>query len=317
MTAPILVAGEALIDLFPTEPGPLADAETLRRAAGGAPANVAVGLARLESPPLLWTRVGADPFGTHLEDVLTDEGIPPEFVVVDDTRKTAHTLVGEDEEGDQAFTFFKEGSATFAMDAGTVPDGRLDAVEWVHVGGVLLSEPQGREAMFDLLERAQAADCTVSFDPNTRLDLWPDRSTLESTVDRALGHADVVKTDREDLDFVAGEQSTDAFVEDLFSRGPHTVCLTRGGDGVYARSDERAPWGEAETEQASLDVDVVETTGAGDAFTAGLIHALQVDGESLPRAVRYANAVGALTTTGTGAMGPLPTPADVEALLEA
>jgi len=194
MTDPdVLIAGETLIDLFPTTTGPLADAETFDRRAGGAPANLAVAMTRLGTAPYLWTRLGADPFGEHLADVLETQGVPDRFVEVDADRKTAHTLVGDDPAADQSFVFYKEGTATMAMEPGTVPDETLANLEWVHFGGVMLCEAPVRTAMLDLAERAQAQDCTVSFDPNTREDLWPDPADLEPTMRRALELADVVK----------------------------------------------------------------------------------------------------------------------------
>jgi fructokinase len=170
--------------------------------------------------------------------------------------------------------------------------------------------------MFDLVERASEHGCTVSFDPNTRPDLWPDASVLEETIERAIGLADVVKTDRDDLSFLLdGEERFEAVAEAISEYGPHTVLLTRGGDGAYARATGDAPWGPATVEQSAFDVEVVETTGAGDAFLAGSITGLRETG-SLAEAVRFATAVGALATTETGAMSGLPDRGAVETLLD-
>jgi fructokinase len=313
----VLVAGEALIDLFPTSEGPIAEAETLQREAGGAPANVAVALARLDYPPLLWTRLGEDPFGEHLASVLAEEGIREELIEWDDERKTAHTLVGQDAEGDQSFTFFADETATFAMEPGAVAEETLASVEWVHAGGVTLFTEPARSATLDLLERANEHDCIVSFDPNTRPDLWPDDTVLIETLERALGLADVVKTDQEDLSVLIDASDEDAVAEAVLDMGPHTVLLTRGGDGAMARAIADAPWGPAEAEFGGFDVDVVETTGAGDAFVAGTITALGLQGTSLSEALRYASAVGGLATTATGAMDGLPSTDAVAELLAA
>jgi len=313
----VLIAGEALVDMFPTTRGPLADVETFERRAGGAPANLAVAMTRLGTAPYLWTRLGSDPFGDHLADVLDRENVPDRFVEVDPDRKTAHTLVGDDPAADQSFVFYKEGTATMAMEPETVPDDVLADLEWVHFGGVMLCEEPARAAMFDLAERAQAAECTVSFDPNTRKDLWPDPAELEPTMRSALELADVVKTDREDLSILLEpvEDSIEAVAEKLTAYGPHTVLLTQGADGTYALATDDAPWGPAETDRPAFEVDALDTTGAGDAFTAGAITAL-LEGSSLADAIRFANAVGALTTTETGAMAPLPTREAVEELLK-
>ncbi|QSG13232.1 Sugar kinase, ribokinase family [Halapricum desulfuricans] len=310
----VLVAGEALIDLFPATPGPIADAETLTRRAGGAPTNVAVALARLGHPPLLWARLGDDPFGDHLADVLTDNGVREELLERDPERKTAHTLVGEDEDGDQSFTFFADETATFAMQPGAVPAETLERVEWVHVGGVTLHTEPSRSATLELMERASERGCTVSFDPNTRADLWPEASVLVETLERALGLADVVKTDRDDLSVLVDAADEDALAADLLERGPHTVLLTRGSEGAMARASEAAPWGPAETAFGGFEVDVVETTGAGDAFVAGTIAGLLGE-RSLSETVRYASAVGALATTATGAMDGLPSEDDVAEII--
>ncbi|WP_135662459.1 carbohydrate kinase family protein [Halorhabdus rudnickae] len=312
-----LIAGETLVDMFPTSSGPLADVETFERRAGGAPANLAVAMTRLGSAPYLWTKLGSDPFGDHLADVLDTEDVPDRFIEIDPDRKTAHTLVGDDPAADQAFVFYKEGTATMAMEPGTVADDALADLEWVHFGGVMLCEEPARTAMLDLAERAQAADCTVSFDPNTREDLWPDPTKLEPTMRDALELADVIKTDREDLAMLLDsvENSIETVAEELTGYGPHSVFLTQGSKGTYALATDDSPWGPAETDQPTLHVDAIDTTGAGDAFTAGAITAL-LEGKSLDEAIRFANAVGALTTTETGAMAPLPTREAVEGLLE-
>ena len=312
----VLVAGEALIDLFPATSGPIAEAETLRRRAGGAPANVAVALSRLGHPPLLWTRLGDDPFGEHLASVLAEDGVRKALIETDPDRKTAHTLVGQDADGDQSFTFFAEKTATFAMEPGAVGDETLETVEWVHVGGVTLHTEPSRSATLNLMERANEYGCTVSFDPNTRADLWPEESVLVETLDRAIGLADVVKTDQEDLAMLFEESNEDGLAAAVLERGPHTVMLTRGSDGAMARASEGAPWGPATAEFGGYDVDVVETTGAGDAFVAGSIAGFTGECDSLAETVQYASAVGALATTETGAMDGLPTASEAAELFE-
>ncbi|WP_181686242.1 carbohydrate kinase family protein [Halorhabdus salina] len=311
-----LVAGEALIDMFPTTSERLADVEQFKRRAGGAPANLAVAMTRLDSTPYLWTKLGDDPFGTHLEDVLTEQGVPDRFLNVDPARKTAHTLVGDDPDADQSFVFYKEDSATMAMEPETVPDDVLTDLAWVHFGGVMLCEEPARTAMLDLADRATDAGCTVSFDPNTRSDLWPDPEKIGPTMREALELADVLKTDREDLASVLSdpEAAINDVAKELTTVGPHTVLLTQGKAGTYALATADAPWGPAEADEPAVEVEAVDTTGAGDAFTAGAITGL-LDGKSLGATVRFANAVGALTTTETGAMAPLPTREAVEQLL--
>lgn len=306
--ARVLVAGEALIDIYPADDADrLADAATLAREAGGAPANVAVGLAELGERPWLWTRVGADPFGDHLRDVLAAHDVPDDFVAVDPERTTAHTLVGTDESGDPVFWFYQAETATMAPDPATVTDDALDAIEWLHVGGVWLADSTARSALLAVIDRA---DCTISFDPNTRADLWTDSDAVEPTVTAVLEQVDVVKVGAGDLPWLAADDPG-RVAERVRGYGPHTVFVTRGGETAVAAADGRAPWGPAEHRATPPTVEAVDPTGAGDAFTAGVISRL-VDGDDLDEALRYGTTVGALATTERGAMAALPDRSTVE-----
>ncbi|PSP84755.1 carbohydrate kinase [Halobacteriales archaeon QS_1_68_17] len=306
----ILVAGETLIDFLPGRAGPLSDVEQFRRRAGGAPANVAVALARLDRTPWFWTRVGDDPFGDHLVETLDSSGVPRRFVERDPTAKTSLAFVSHDADADRAFTFYRDDTADTRLEPGGVPDEALDAVDWVYVGGVMLAQEPARGATLDLAERARERGCTVAFDPNARPELWTP-GEFETLVGRALELADVVKATPADLR-AAGIDADGpaALAEAVAATGPHTTLLTLGDEGAYARSTDAAPWGSGEASHPGYAVDPVDTTGAGDAFTAGAIAALS-DGEPLDEVLAFANAVAAVTTTAPGAMAALATREEV------
>jgi fructokinase len=316
MTRPVLVAGETLVDFIPEQTGPLAAVESFSRRAGGAPANVAVGLAHLDSAPLFWTRVGDDAFGDYLRETLADAGLDDTYVEVDPTAKTGLAFVSLGEEADREFSFHRHESADTRLQPGTVDDEVLADVEWVHVGGVTLADEPGRAATLDLVERAGAHGATVSFDPNARPELWAsDEFSFVETVEDVLARVDVLKASPDDLAeagiaFDDPEETATA----LLDRGPHTVFLTLGGEGSFAAATAEAPWAEGResTFHDGYTVDPVDTTGAGDAFIAGAIAAL-VDGAPLGEALGFANAVAAVTTTAPGAMTALPTRDDIAA----
>ncbi|WP_435552529.1 carbohydrate kinase family protein [Natrinema sp. CGMCC1.2065] len=314
----VLVAGETLIDFVPERAGSLKDVAGFERRPGGAPANVAVALARLEEPPLFWTRVGADPFGRYLERTLVDLGIPDRFVERDSGAKTTLAFVTHDETGDREFTFYRDGTADTRLEPGRVDDATLSDCEWVHAGGVTLSSGSAREATLDLLERAAAADCTVSFDPNLRSELWSDEETFATVVGDALAYVDVCLATGPELAALGFDgDSPMAIARAAVERGPvHTAVVTRGAAGAVAVASADAPWPAATVEHPGFAVETVDTTGAGDAFVAGAIAALR-DGDDLEAAVTVANAVGARATTAAGGMTALPTRAEVAALLEA
>ncbi|WP_135851231.1 carbohydrate kinase family protein [Halorussus salinus] len=326
----LLVAGEALIDFLPDSPGPLAGVENFSRRAGGAPANVAVALARLDASPWFWTRVGEDPFGDLLAETLASFGVPDRFVERDSDAKTALAFVSHDADADRAFTFYRDGTADTRVEPGGVPDEALDSVSWVYVGGVMLAADPGRAATLDLAERATERDCTVVFDPNARPELWDSDDEFAEEVREMLRYADVVKATPEDLDAAgfSGESPEDlaAAVSDA---GPHTVLLTLGDAGAFARSTDAAPWGSGAASHGGYEVESVEdTTGAGDAFTAGALAAFATGtGErasgradptdlSLSDLLGFANAVAAVTTTAPGAMTALPTREEVRRFRE-
>lgn len=301
----VLVAGEALVDFIPDAPGALADVESFDRRAGGSTANVAVGLARLGRAPRFWTRVGADPFGDFLEATLEREGVDTGLLERDTEARTALVFVSHDAAGDRAFAPYRDGTADTRLSPGSVDDATLADCEWVHVGGVTLADEPARSATYDLAERAAAAGCTVSFDPNARPGFW-EAFEFGPSVERMLGTVDVVVASREDL-AAAGLQREDpaALADAVLEHGPHTAFVTLGADGAVARARSAAPWGPAGATHRGFDVAVADATGAGDAFAAGAIDAL-LDGRSLGGTVAFANAVGAAATTGLGAMAALP-----------
>ena len=313
----VLVAGETLIDFIPERAGPLEDVAGFERRPGGAPANVAVALARLDEPPLFWTRVGDDPFGRYLERTLADDGLPTRFIARDTEAKTTLAFVTHDETGDREFSFYRDGTADTRLEPGRIDDQTLADCEWVHAGGVTLSNGPSRAATLDLLERAATAGCTVSFDPNWRPELWPDEEAFASTVGDALAHVDVcfaTVTELETLG-VSGESPTEIARAAIDGGAAHTVFVTRGSEGAVAVASDDAPWSAATVAHRGFAVDTVDTTGAGDAFVAGAIDALR-DGRDLAETVAFANAVAATTTTARGAMAALPTRDAVVELLE-
>lgn len=295
----ILVAGECLVDFLPDRPGSLSAVEQFTRRAGGAPANVAVRLADLGAAPWFWTRIGDDAFGAFLAETLASAGLPDRFVETDPDAKTSLAFVAHDEDADRQFSFYRENTADTRFSTGAVPGEALDAVEWVVAGGLCLSAEPARTAMFDLLDRAGSRDCTVAFDPNARPEQWD--GGFPDAFEAACAAADVVKATPEDLAAAGVEGSTDALLDAILERGPHTALLTLGGEGATARATWAAPWGPAEASHPGYEVDVVDTTGAGDAFTAGAVRGL-ADGLELAAALSFGNAAAAATTTEPGAI---------------
>ena len=318
----VLVAGETLVDFVPEAGETLRDVDGYAHRPGGAPANVAVGLARLGSPPAFWTRLGDDPFGDFLAETLAAEGIPETHVERVEGQTTLAVVSPPGADGPR-FGFYGSRDATFGFDPGAVPTETLRADSpWVHLGGVALTHPDGRAATRELLSAANAAGCPVSFDVNYRSDLVADgdEAAVSTAVREAVAASDVAFCSDEDV--AAAGLSTGEGVElarDLLALGPHTAVVTLGGDGALAVSSDAAPWGAATVRHGGFPVEAVDPTGAGDAFTAGLLSRLaggpEGDGDRLREAVAFGNATAALSVGSVGGMGSIPSADEAAAFL--
>ena len=333
--ADVLVAGETLVDFVPAPGETPGEVDGYAHRPGGAPANVAVGLARLGSPPAFWTRLGDDAFGAFLAETLADEGIP-ETHVERVAGKTTLAVVSPPGEDGPRFAFYGPREATFGFDPDAVPTEALrgdddaaspagtSAPPWVHLGGVALTHLRGRAATRELLAAAAAAGCPVSFDVNYRPDLVPDDATesASAAVREAVAESDVVLCSDEDV-AAAGLSTNEGeeLAHDLLALGPHTAVVTLGSDGALAVGTDDAPWGPATVRHGGFSVAAVDATGAGDAFTAGLLSRLAEgsgadrEGEPLRDAVAFGNATAALSVRSVGGMGSLPSRDEAAAFL--
>lgn len=312
----ILVAGEMLIDFIPHAAGPLASVETFDRRAGGAPANVAVGLARLDARPWFCTTLSTDPFGAFLAARLEAEGIPERFVTRVDN-STALAFVSHGAEADREFSFHRERTADTVLQTDVVDTATLAAADWLVVGGVTLSAEPSRSATFELVERAREAGCRIVFDPNTRPELWAESDDMTLTLERMLRRTNVLKATREDFvpTAISTGDSGEGFAERLLEKGPDIVLLTEGTAGSRAVATEGSTWGRGEWHHPGYEVEAVDTTGAGDAFLAGAIASLD-EGREPTETLAFANAVAALATTDGGAMTALPDRGAVDRFME-
>lgn len=299
MDADVLVAGEVLVDFIAEEGVGLADAESFRRRAGGAPANVAAGLSRLGVPAWLCARVGDDAFGGFLVRALAERDVPDWYLQVDDHRRTSVAFAAG-----ESFSFYRD--ADRHLDTAVVPGDALDAASWVVFGGIALSAEPARSAVFDLVGRARDRGCRVLFDPNRRPEVWASDDDYDATVADAVVVADVVCASPEDFAGTRfdGDQP-ERVARTVLDAGPDLAVLTRGRAGALAAASADSPWGERVVSHAGFDVDAADPTGAGDAFAAGLLAGLRED-RDLGDALAFASAAGALATTGVGAMDALP-----------
>ncbi|MEU7610460.1 carbohydrate kinase [Micromonospora sp. NPDC049204] len=258
----IVVAGEALIDLVVT-------AEGERAVPGGSPANVAVTLARLDQPVRLLARLGADEYGRQLAAHLSANRVELDWAV----RAPEPTSVAKatlDTSGQASYEFRLAGTADWQWTPDELPDLTGSGATALHTGSLALALAPGAQVLEDLLARERRRDgLTVSIDLNLRPSIVTDRAAEQARVRRQVPLAHVVKASDEDLAWLYPDRSVGDVLAEWRDAGVSCALVTRGGEGVWLL----APNGSLH-EQPAVRTTVVDTVGAGDSFTGGLLAAL-------------------------------------------
>ena len=304
MTAPVLVVGEALVDIVGTASRTTRNGNGKAKATpGGSPANVAVGLARLGVPTQLVTRFGTDPYGDQLGAHLFGNGV--------------QLAPGSVDPG------FRTSTATATLDAAGVASYQFD-ITWeppalslsrgcpaIHTGSIATVLEPGAEAIHAFLKSMAEQPVTVTLDPNARPTITPDPVATWAAVRELAALSDLVKLSDEDCEFLRPGQSADEIAAELLSVDrTRCVVITRGGDGAIGISAD------ARIEVTAPPITVIDTVGAGDSFmsaliaglyTRGLLGATRLEGltaSDLRDVVDYAVKAAAITCTRHGADPP-------------
>lgn len=303
----VWVLGDAVVDLIPEQDG------RLLKCPGGAPANVAVGICRLGGDSAFIGRVGDDPFGTFLMKTLDDEGVNTECMTPDPHHRTSTVVVENDADGERSFTFMVRPGADLFLQATDIP--AFSAGQFLHLCSIALSAEPSRASAFLAMAKMKTAGGYVCFDPNIRHDLWPDEEQLRDNLDRALSLADVIKISEDELEFLTGEALLSEGMLRLCDRyNPEMLLVTQGKQGVSVYRKKNASL----KHYPAPEVRAVDTTGAGDAFVAGLLAGLAqhwplTSDSAWQQTIHQALACGALATTARGAMTALPDSATLKA----
>lgn len=314
--------GEALVDFLADPPAGDDAARRFARHAGGAPANVAVGVARLGGSARFVGMLGEDMFGRFLFAQLQRHGVDTAQVRWTGAAPTALAFVSLDESGERSFSFYRPPAADLLFRTDDFDAAAFASLAVFHCCSNSLTGPDAAAATLHGMMLAERAGALVSFDLNLRPALWPRGTDPRPVAWEALERAHLLKLSREELDWLARDVGEDAVLARLFAHAAQVVIATDGAAPI--RWWTRARHGTAPT----FRVDVVDTTAAGDAFVAGLL--LPVAAQPLDAAgfaaafdddarrgglLRHAAACGALATTRFGAFAAMPTRADVAALL--
>lgn len=302
----IWVTGDAVVDLIP-------DGENhYLKCAGGAPANVAVGVSRLGVEAGFIGRVGNDPLGKFMREVLQAENVSVENMILDDNHRTSTVVVGLDN-GERSFTFMVNPSADQFLEIGDLPE--FSQGDFLHCCSIALINDPSRSTTTEAICRVKQAGGYVSFDPNLRESLWKSLDEMKSVVNSVVSMADILKFSEEELTLLTDTDSLEEATKTITAQYPEKlIIITLGKDGAIYHFNGKSQI------VAGKALKPVDTTGAGDAFVSGLLAGLAntpdwKDETALVEVIRKANASGALATTAKGAMSALPNKAELDAFL--
>jgi len=293
----VTVIGEALVDLVDS-----GDQQTFTAHLSGSPLNVAVGLARLGRPTQLLARFSTDTFGRRLRGFAERNGVGLD-AAVDAPQPSTLAVVNLDGQGKAGYDFYLDGSADWQWtpaELAVPPDTRI-----LHTGSLAAWLPPGDA---HVIAAMQASPALVSYDPNVRPSLLGTPQRARPLIEQAVAAAQLVKASDDDLGWLYPGESLDAVAARWLDLGPDAVVITRGAHGAVGFRPGTVP-----IERPGRPVEVVDTIGAGDAFTSGLLSALAAAGvhdaaalaaADLETALDEAILVAALTCERAGAEPP-------------
>jgi len=305
----VLTFGEALVGYASGE-GDLRTATHFTRFPGGADLNVAVGLTRLGVRTTWASVLGNDAHGDYLADAVGQLGMTPLVRRADGPTALMFKAGGAD--GDPEVLQVRHASA-FARHAEELLTSdvlALDGVQHVHLTGIVLGiSPAARVAALTLLDAAVNAGLSVSFDPNLRLNLWPDQEEMRGMINTVAARATVLMPGLVEGRLLTGASEPDDVAQFYLSRGVQEVVIKLGAAGA------RGWTADGGTARSRLfPVSPIDTVGAGDGFAAGYLAAF-LGGGSLQARLDQGAAVGALVTTRRGDLSAMPRRPEVDALL--
>ena len=227
--------GEALIDMIPSRVGCSFDeVPSFSPRTGGAPANVCAAFARLGGKSAFLSQLGDDPFGHKIARELEACGIDLSHLAFTDKANTALAFVSLEEDGSRTFSFYRKPSADLLYSPEQIDPAWFADAFALHYCSVSLVDSPMRYAHLAAIAAAREAGAIVSFDPNLRFPLWPDRDMLRGTVLQFLPLSNILKISDEELEFLTGTADIESALPQLLVGDVQLVLYTCGSSGAHA-----------------------------------------------------------------------------------
>jgi fructokinase len=300
----IVALGEVVSDIYRGEGSSEVELPFTARP-GGAPANVAVAAARLGSEAAFVGSVGEDLFGDLILRTLEAEGVDTSAVRRCEPPTRTSIAFVEISGGERSFTFYRsDPAADELLSAEDVSEEALSWASFVNFGSIPLIKDPARSAIHRAVELAEELDVPVAFDVNLREHLWESAEAAREVVNPLLDRSQIVKLSDDEISPLLGTQRAEEAAKILLDRGVALVFVSLGPEGAFYATKN------FEGEVPSFEVEVLDPTGAGDAFLAAALVCLsegEWDEETVRKAARRGTAAGAIACTDYGAMRALPT----------
>jgi sugar/nucleoside kinase (ribokinase family) len=310
----VVCLGEMLIDMFPSESGVhLADVQSFQPKPGGAPANVAVGLARLGRQSAFIGKVGDDAFGRHLGRILAGEGVETRGLRFDSSARTTLAFIAKPDADTAEFLFYRNPGADTRLRVSELDREVLGHSKILHFGSLSLVEEPIRAAAKEAVDIVKDSGGKISLDVNYRPSLWGSAESAYREVMSIVPKINMLKVNEEELALLSNLDDLEAGSKKLIELGPEVVVVTLGPGGSYFRTADRCG------NIPGFQVKTVDATGCGDAFIAGVLTKLievEREGQGWRDAdwgsiLRFGNGVGALTARTLGVIPALPNKQEV------
>lgn len=307
MTHPsVLCFGELLIDMIATTTGSLLAADGFLKKFGGAPANTACGLAKLGLPVSFMGKVGDDPFGHFLKQTLEENNVATDHLVLSTLYPTTLAFVSLTQNGERDFVFYKGAHDQLKSGEMKLPKD----LTLFHFGSLTQITESAQKTTESLLKQAKKQKTIISYDPNIRESLWGDLTRAREVILETAKHVDILKVNEEEALLLTHTKTIEAASKILYTKNLDALFITLGSKGCYYKTKNFES-----LVSSGLQINAIDTTGAGDAFNAGYIYARlttkipfsNMDRDTLEKYLKLANIIAALTTTKKGAITAFPT----------
>lgn len=296
--------GEILIDFTPNN-----ELYTFKQNTGGAPANVASVLAKLGCNTAFVGKVGDDIFGRDCKKDLSSTGVNTDYLILSNKYPTTLAFVCLNESGNRDFAFYRDNTADINLTEDDINPSCYTDTKYFHFGSVSLTSEPSKTTVLNTVKKAKQNGCIISYDPNLRLPLWKSKSDAKENILNTLKYADLLKLSEEEAEFLFDEKDYKKVCQMIYEKyNLPIITITLADKGCYTLIN-----GKVYTSKA-YKLNTIDTTGAGDAFWAGILYNLiklnkdlyKLQENEIKYMLNFANAIGSLVTTKKGAIPAIP-----------